>query len=111
EGVGTPPPPHVRYERRVDVKTPDGITAYVHIGLTVYLYPGEALPSTKEEALHRVGRMARGGWDFTADGGVVVPAAEGRFGELGRGVSLDVVSTGFPDFAALDVTAAEQEKR
>jgi hypothetical protein len=104
-----PEQPRVRYDRRVDVRTSDGINAYVSITVTVYLNPSASLPATLDEALRTVGRAARGGWSFSADGGRLVPAVDSQFYERDSATSLRSLSTNFPGFAWLSLTPKEQE--
>lgn len=104
-----PAPPRVKYDRRVDLETRDGITVSLRINVTVYLPVGEKLPRTPEEALSRIGRHVRGGRYFTASGGALDSFNEDQYYDSGTAVSLRKLSEGFPDYALLALTAKQQE--
>ncbi len=104
-----PAPPRVRYDRRVDLRTPDGITVTLRVNVTIYLRPGEKLPATAEEALRRAGHHVSGGRYFTATGGSVVRFDEDRYYNEDAAVSMQQLSAGFPDYALLALTAPQQE--
>jgi hypothetical protein len=105
-----PIPPRINYERRVDLRTGDGITAHLRITTTVYLRETDPLPASEAEALRAVGRSAGGGWYFNAEGSDLVPTRDHGFYEPGPPLSLLTLSAGFPDYALLRLTSRDQER-
>jgi hypothetical protein len=108
-GETGPAPPRISYDRTAELWTQDGVSAYVRIDFTVYLDPKAPLPTGPEEALRTVGRAARGTWSFHAEGGDLETAIDSRTFEIARSTSLRSLSTDFPDYARLPLSAKEQE--
>lgn len=104
-----PAPPRIKYDRQVDLQTPDGISAHLRIATTVYLDPHASLPTSQGQALLAVGRGVQGGWYFDADGGDLVPARDHEYYRVAARVSLESHSAAFPEYALLGLTPRQQE--
>jgi hypothetical protein len=102
-----PAPPRINYDRRVHLWTSDGITAYLRILVTIYLDPSERLPKSPDEAFRTIGRAARGGWDFSAEGGDLIPVSDGKGYERRSPISMQSLATGFPDYALWPLSAKD----
>jgi hypothetical protein len=82
----------------------------LRLGVAVYLTPGRPLPKTPQEAVRTVGRGYAGGWYLSAEGGDLIAEPDYRYhSPSATPVSMLTLSAGFPDFAAWQLTAPQQE--
>ncbi len=104
-----PAVPRITYHREVELKTTGGISIYLDLRGTVYLKPGEALPTGPAAALDVVGRLVRTQRTLRVEGGDVIAVNEYSPADTPARSLGAAARAVLPDYAQLPLTVAEQE--